>query len=89
MIIGIFKISGHSMLPTLKPNDRVIISSFFFSHPKVNDIIVFKLKNKPLVKRIKKIENNKIFIDGDNKEDSLKVRCITRSEIIGKVFYKM
>ena len=89
MILGLFKISGHSMLPIFKPNDRVLVSSlpYFFSNPRTNDIIVFKYEGKIMIKRIKKKENSKIFVAGDNSADSLKIEPIEKKEILGKVIY--
>ena len=89
MIFGIFRISGHSMIPTLKPRDRVIVSSipYFFSSPKIGDIIVFKYNNKIIIKRIKKFENGKIIVAGDNSSDTLKIVPIEGDFILGKVIF--
>lgn len=87
MIFGIFRISGHSMMPTLKLGDRVVASSipYLFSKPKIGDIVLFKYRDKIMVKRIKKLENRKIIVAGDNSSDSLKTEPIERSQILGKV----
>ena len=45
---------GHSMVPTLEQNDKVIISNLFY-HPKQGDIVVLRkqtLMDEPIVKRI-------------------------------------
>ncbi len=93
MLFGIFRISGHSMLPTLKPGDRIVASSipYFFSSPRTNDVVVFKYNGKMMIKRIKKIGNKKIFVAGDNSSDSLKIEPIEQEQIIGKViiYYKI
>lgn len=87
MILGLFKVSGHSMTPRLKPNDRVLISSlpYFFSKPKEGHVVLFNYNNRALIKRIIRIEGKKYFIDGDNKKDSLKIGWINRKDIQGKL----
>jgi signal peptidase I len=91
MILGIFKVSGHSMMPTLKPQDKVIVSSipFFFSEPKKGDIILFRLNGKPIIKRVKKTSASKIFLEADNESDSLKIEPIKKSEIAGKLIWAL
>lgn len=73
----------------------VLVSSipYLFSKPKINDIVAFKEKNtgKIFIKRIAKIDNQKYFVKGDNKRDSLDSRelgWIKIKEIIGKVIYR-
>lgn len=82
-----FRVSGHSMLPTLNPGDRIVASSipYFFSKPKIGDIVLFKYRDKIMIKRIKKFDNKKIFVKGDNSRDSLKIEPIGRNQILGKV----
>lgn len=91
MILGLFKISGHSMLPFLKPQDRIIISSvpYFFGKPKIGDVVAFKNNGKVIIKRITKILNGKIIVEGDNKNDSIQIEPIGKSSIIGKLIYKI
>jgi len=89
MIFGIFRISGHSMMPNFLPGDRVIASSlpYFFKNPRKNDVIVFRYNKKMLIKRIIRIQNEKYFVMGDNKKDSLKVGALKKNEILGKVIH--
>lgn len=81
------------MLPYFKPGDLVLISSFIylFIFPKVGDVIVFKKNNNspPMIKRITKVSNFKIFVEGDNKGDSLNPGYISKKDIIGKVLFKI
>jgi len=91
MLLGIFKISGHSMLPNLKPNDRIIVSSlpFIFSKPKVGDAVVIKNIDKLLIKRISKISDGSIFLKGDNNLDSLKIGSVKPKDIKGKAILRL
>lgn len=75
------------MLPTLKAGQNVLVWSWFYE-AKVEDIVVIEKNNKDMIKRVKKIEDGKYFIEGDNKQESTDSRnfgVINRSEIIGKV----
>jgi signal peptidase I len=94
MLLSKLRIAGHSMEPILKNNDLVLISNIFyiFKHPQINDIVAFRFDEKFFVKRITKSKNQKYFLEGDNKSDSLDSRgfgWISRNEILGKYFYKL
>ena len=79
------------MLPVYKPNDRIFVSSipYLLNEPKKGDVILFKNKGKPFVKRIVKIRNKKIEVIGDNMQDSLSVTPIENTMIVGKVIAKI
>jgi signal peptidase I len=89
MLFGIFRISGHSMMPRLNPGDRVIASSlpYFFSKPRIGDVIVFRYNGKTMVKRIKKFSDKKIIVAGDNSRDSLEIKPMTLNQILGKILF--
>ena len=88
-----FKISGHSMSPTLKDGWHVITEkiTYLFRAPKIGDIITFKSKisDKVLIKRIVGIgRSGKIKVAGDNPADSLDSRIfglVDRTDIIGRL----
>jgi len=89
-----FTISGHSMEPTLSQGQTVLASfiPFLFSKPKVDDIVAFRKGEKMFIKRISKINGEKYFVSGDNKEDSMDSRrfgWILKKDIVGKVVYKI
>lgn len=84
-----FKVSGHSMEPTLKEGQEILVSSlpYLFTGPKVGQIIAFKQGDKFIVKRIKKVIGDRLWVLGDNKNDSTDFGWIERKRIIGKVIY--
>ena len=48
-------------------------------------------REKYIIKRIAKINKDKVFVEGDNKKDSLdswKFGWVYRKEIVGKVVFK-
>ncbi|MBI4036239.1 nickel-type superoxide dismutase maturation protease [Candidatus Daviesbacteria bacterium] len=84
-----FTASGNSMLPTLKDGQDILVWCWFVN-PKVGDIVVIKHKGKEIVKRIENIQNNTVFVTGDNKQESTDSRnfgAVSRLEIVGKVVY--
>lgn len=94
MLLSKFEISGHSMMPTYKPGDKVLISSvpYLFKKPQVGDIIVFKKEKITLIKRISKITANGIIVEGDNLEDTLSsvsMGIISRKDVLGKVILRL
>lgn len=91
MIFGIYQVVGHSMLPSLNPKDKILVSSipYFLNSPQVGDIIVFVKGNKKIIKRIKKIEKDRYLVEGDNINDSKEFGWIEKKDIIGKCFYKL
>jgi type IV secretory pathway protease TraF len=82
------------MKPYLFAREEVVTMPYFFSQPKVGDVIVFRHIVPPFVfcKRIKKIINNEIWVEGENKKvsiDSRKFGFVERKNIIGKVILKL
>lgn len=79
-----FIVYGNSMLPTLKEGQQVL--TFNWSESKVGDIVVVKLNNKDMIKRVQNVFDQEIIVQGDNKEVS-RLYKVSRSEIVGKVIY--
>ena len=89
LLLGRFKVFGHSMEPVLNESSVIVTSSipYFFSLPKINDIVVFRKEGKMMIKRVRKRNGNKYFVAGDNKSDSLKIGWIEKRDIMGKVVF--
>jgi signal peptidase I len=77
------------MMPFLNPNDRVLVSSlpYFFSKPKIGEMIMFEHNKKNVVKKITKISGDRVQVQGENINDSLKIENIENKQILGKVVY--
>lgn len=90
MLLGILRIHGHSMEPTIKDGQVVLISEipYVISNPQLRDIVAFKNKGKIFIKRISEIKSDTYYLTGDNKNDSLDSRSfgfVKRGQILGKV----
>lgn len=87
-----FTVLGNSMLPTLKSSQDVLVFNwaYIFSRPKKGDIVVIKINGREMLKRIQKVHDRELFVEGDNKTestDSRKFGAVDKSEIIGKVIF--
>lgn len=91
MIVGICNVVGHSMSPTLNPNDRILISfaPYFIRNPKLGDIVVFVHKSKKIIKRIKMVKKDRYLVKGDNQNDSKNFGWIRKEDIRGKYIFKL
>lgn len=92
--INKYLVSGNSMSPFLKPGNVVLVIKYFpvFFKPRREDIVACKnpLDARILIKRITKIENNRYFVEGDNRSastDSRNFGFIDKDHIIGKVIF--
>ncbi|MDP6324232.1 MAG: S24 family peptidase [Candidatus Thalassarchaeaceae archaeon] len=81
------RVRGDSMWPTLK--DGQFVNAIRDAEPLVGDIAVVKhpMKETILIKRIKRIEHDEMFIEGDNpdplgSEDSHNFGPVSTSSII-------
>jgi signal peptidase I len=83
------------MEPTLRNGDVILASGirYLITQPKVNEIVVFKSPSgQIMLKQITKVDNDKYFLEGNNKEDSLDSRqfgWVTKKQILGKMIYKI
>lgn len=81
------------MFPAIKEREEVVTLMYLFINPKVGDIIVFRQVVPPFIlcKRITRIVKDKIWVEGDNKKESIDSRnfgFIGKKNIIGKVIVK-
>ncbi len=81
-----YKISGHSMEPSLKDGTEVLVSGLFLNL-KIEDVVAFKFDKKMILKRVKEIKNGKVLVQGDNKKDSKEFGWIEKKDILGRVVF--
>ena len=82
-----FIVHGLSMIPTLNPGQHVLTSNCF-NHIREVDLVVAKIEGKNIIKRVKKVDERKVFLTGDNEvasTDSRKFGWIPMDSIVGKV----
>jgi nickel-type superoxide dismutase maturation protease len=88
--VGIAKVQGYSMVPTLVPNDRVIVR--YGTAFSVGDVIVFTRDDHAEIKRVERIEDGGLFLIGDNDLASFDSRAyglISPTAVIGRAIARL
>ncbi|MBI5884939.1 S26 family signal peptidase [archaeon] len=89
-----FKVNGGSMKPCLNEGDRVLAFTCRKSIQglKENDLAVaVDFEGRKVVKRVKAVEGNGYWLQGDNTDESIDSRhygLVSREQIIGRVWKK-
>ena len=81
-----FEVCDRSMEPSFLSGNHVL--TYNFSEIKPGSVIVFKYKNKYLIKRVKELKAGSIIAFSDNKKLARSVYKINKSDLIGRVFLK-
>lgn len=79
------------MLPALESGQKVITFNWSKEY-KVGDLVVIKLEKREIVKRLKGIKKDQVFVIGDNEKystDSRALGWIDREKLVGKVIYNL
>lgn len=82
------RVTGDSMLPSLI-SGRIIFATSFLK-PKIGKVVVIKHDNLEKIKRIKSMDEDYIYIVGDNPSKSTDSRSfgkIKSSSVIGRVIF--
>lgn len=92
MPISRFTVHGSSMLPTLSEGQELLSFNWAYigRKPSIGEVIVLNFQGNDLVKRVVKVEDGQIFVEGDNKQastDSRDFGPINLDQIVGKVVY--
>ena len=88
-----YKVYGDSMLPTLKEGNEVICYRWAYSAkkpPKVDDIVVAKIKDLEIIKRVIFVRDDEVYLKGDNEQQSTDSRnfgWINNRQIVGKAVW--
>lgn len=87
-LLIIRRVVGHSMLPTLRPRQIVIATGL--KRPVVGSIVIAKIGNKEIIKRVSAIKNGRYYLVGDNPDDSRDSRefgFVDESQIIARKLF--
>ncbi|HIP27579.1 MAG TPA: hypothetical protein EYG82_00180 [Sulfurovum sp.] len=91
-MLRVFKISGDSLYPFYKNGERVLCCRVFSkTNILVDDTVVFEKSSYGLmIKRVKRVEQNKYFVEGSNPYsiDSRNFGALSKKELKYKVYFK-
>ena len=62
--LALYRVVGHSMEPTYRAGDLLLGWKWF--KPKVEQAVVAQTPERIIVKRIKRIDGNSVWLEGDN-----------------------
>ena len=62
--LRLYRVSGDSMAPTYRPGDLLLGRRWF--RVRVGQVVVARTPERPLVKRIKAIDEAGVWLEGDN-----------------------
>ena len=87
-LVLVRKVVSSSMAPKLRPGQMIYATTVFRKvHP--GQVVIVERNHKELIKRIERIEDNKIFVIGDNLDrsvDSRQFGWLDESAIVARVF---
>lgn len=86
--VFIRKVRGRGMAPKLRPG-QWIVATPLIGKLRPGEVVIVERDNKELIKRIERVENDKLFVIGDNLDastDSRQFGWLDRSQVVGKVF---
>jgi hypothetical protein len=78
---------GRSMAPKLRPG-QMIVGTVLFRKLHPGQVVIIERDHKELIKRIERIEDDRLFVIGDNLEastDSRHFGWLDEGEVIAKV----
>lgn len=82
------KVVSPGMAPKLNPG-QMVLATRLIRHLHPGQVVIIRRNNHELIKRIERIENDKVFVVGDNLSrsvDSRQFGWLDRDEVVARVF---
>jgi len=79
------RIEGHSMIPILVPGKIIIASGWL--PVRAGDVVTARIAGKDVIKRVSKINKDKLSLKGDNATDTTDYSSVPRSQVIGRLIW--
>ncbi|MDB5179276.1 MAG: putative phage repressor [Patescibacteria group bacterium] len=88
--LGLYRVAGESMLPAFRPGDTLLGWRWF--RPRAGQAVVARQAGRPIIKRIARLEGERVFLAGDNpphSTDSRHFGAVSRAQIEAKIIRKI
>lgn len=88
-LIVVRQVTGDSMLPSLSP-EQIVIGFGYYKALLVGDMVIVRHGGLEKIKRIRQVQDDRIFVVGDNQAQSTDSRSfgwLPSSAVIAKVFW--
>jgi nickel-type superoxide dismutase maturation protease len=85
------RVSGNSMLPTLRPG-RIVIGMASYRSLKPGDLVVIYHDGLDKIKRVQAVKDSRLFVVGDNPHNSMDSRTfgwLPSSVVLAKVVWPL
>lgn len=66
--LRLYRVAGSSMLPNYRAGDVVL--GWRWSSPRVGQTVIARIAERPVIKRVKKLEAGLVWVEGDNQAAS-------------------
>ena len=90
-MLKLFRVEGFSLYPFLKEDEVVLCFKLYsFSKINLNDTVIFKYENNgSMIKRVKKINPNGYFVQGENADsiDSRNFGELEKKDLLYKAIF--
>lgn len=89
-LIMLRRVVGGSMSPKLRPGQILLASPLLRRHLRPGQVVIFEHQGKEKIKRIERVEGSKLFLIGDNLQNSTDSRhygWLTSRDVIAKVVW--
>ena len=86
--VRLVAVEGTSMLPTLRPGDRLVVVAL---PPRVGDVVALHHDGRVMVKRVAAIDGSRVTVHGDNaaaSTDSRTFGAVSLRSVLGRAVYR-
>lgn len=83
------RVVGPSMAPKLYPG-QLVVATTLFRRLRPGEVVIFRKHSKEMIKRIEEVDQDKVFVIGDNlaaSTDSRQFGWLSRKDIIARVVH--
>jgi phage repressor protein C with HTH and peptisase S24 domain len=88
--LGLYRVAGESMLPAYQPGNLLLGWRWF--RPRAGQVVIARRAGRPLLKRIIRLQDNTVWLEGDNpahSTDSRHFGPLSRSTLEARILIRL